>query len=84
MTNFDWPWMLWKAIPYGIAVIAVMAVGPARMMVWVGVRVEAGGKSLVQAGIDFQRRKDARRDRIRRRMEELRPQVEPTKEEARA
>lgn len=54
------------------------------MMVWVGVRVEAVGKSLVQAGIDFQRRKDARRDRIRRRMEELRPQVEPAKEEARA
>jgi hypothetical protein len=80
----DWLWLLWKAAPYGLAAVCVVAVGPARMMVWVGVRVEVAGRSLVQAGVDYQRRKDARRDRIIARMAELKPNVEPTREEARA
>lgn len=80
----DWWWMLWKAVPYGLAAAAVVAVGPARMMVWAGVQVEAAGRSLAQAGVDWQRRKDRRRQEVRDRLWELRPAVESTKEEARA
>jgi len=80
----DWAWMLFKSIPYGLAAVAIVAVGPARMMVWVGVRVEAAGRSLSQAGVDWQRRNDRRRREVRERMFELRPAVESTKEEARA
>jgi hypothetical protein len=84
MTAGDFLWVLIKAIPYGLAAVAVVAVGPARMMVWIGVRVEVAGGSIAQAGIDYQRRQDASRERTKARLGELLPKVAPTADEGRA
>lgn len=80
----DWLWMLWKSLPYGAAALAVVAVGPARMMVWAGVRLETAGRSLAQAGVDYKRRRDWRAVNIRERMREYRPLAEPEESEAKA
>lgn len=80
----DLIWCLWKALPFGVAAVAWRAIGTARMMVWVGVRIEAAGASLAQAGVDYQNRSDARRDRVIRRLFELQPKVQSLIEEAKA
>ena len=83
MSPADFLWALIKAIPFGLAAVAVVAVGPARLMVWVGVRIEVAGASLAQAGIDYQNRQDARRDQAKARLRELLPKVQPTADEGR-
>lgn len=70
--------------PLRAAAVAWRAIGTARMMVWVGVRVEAAGASLAQAGVDYQKRADARHQRIKARLFELKPKVQSLIEEAKA
>lgn len=56
MTNFDWQWGLVKSVPFGAAAVAVRWLGPARIMVWLGVQMATRGESLISAGLAWARR----------------------------
>jgi hypothetical protein len=52
----DWPWILWKSIPFGAAAVVIRWFGPARIMIWVGVQMATRGESLISAGLAWARR----------------------------
>mgnify|MGYP003529316389 FL=1 len=52
----DWPWILWKSIPFGAAAVFVRWFGVARILVWLGVQMATRGESLISAGLAWARR----------------------------
>lgn len=67
MSSFDWQWTAWKSVPFGAAAVAVRWLGPARIMIWLGVQMATRGESLISAGLAWARRDQAAKlDRAKR------------------
>lgn len=65
--TFDWQWRLLEAVPFGLVAAVVVAIGPPRIMIWVGVQMATRGESLISAGLAWaQRDREAKLDRANR------------------
>lgn len=65
--TFDWQWRLLQAIPFGVVAAWVVAIGPPRIMIWIGVQMATRGESLISAGLAWARRdREAKLDRAKR------------------